>query len=85
MPYTYACIGVSRGTSFSKVVRGKIYSFQSGTATMDYLNTKSSSTIPVFVNTINISIDGRSIRIRCTTHEFALVFSDFSPFYFSIV
>ena len=34
---------------------------------------------------INLSIDGHSIRIRCTTHEFALVFSGFSPFYFIIV
>ena len=79
----------SRGTSFSKVVRRKIYSIQSGTATTDYLYTilvinYLSFIVPVFVYTISLSIDGRSIRIRCITHEFALVFSGFSPFLHSI-
>ena len=68
----------TRCTSFSKVVRRKIFNIQSGTAMTDYLRIYKivikylSVIVLVFVYTINFSIDGRSIRIRCTTLDFAL-------------
>ena len=54
------------------------FNIQSGTTMTDYLRIYKivikylSVIVLVFVNTINFSINGRSIGIRCITHDFAL-------------
>ena len=66
----------SRGTSFSRVVRRKIFSIQSvgddGLPIYKIVIKYLSVIVPVIVYTNNHSIAVRSIRIRCTTHEFVL-------------